>query len=82
LGFDASREIDPSRCVHRKSPVPIMLIQAEKDEIGDVADVRAFFAKARDPKQLIILPGASRLDAYRYPAEQPDGIIKLLRTIC
>ncbi len=75
LGFDPSAEIDPVNYVAQISPTPVMFIQAEKDEIGDVADVNAFFAAAREPKQLIILPGAPRFEAYRYPAENSENVV-------
>ncbi len=75
LGFDPSAEIDPVNYVAQISPTPVMFIQAEKDEIGDLADANAFFAASQEPKQLIVLPDALRFEAYRYPAEHSETVV-------
>ncbi len=75
LGFNPSVEIDPSHYVGEISPIPVMFIQAEKDEIGDVKDVRAIYQSAAEPKELIIIPDAPRFKAYKYPAENPKKIV-------
>ena len=75
LGFNPSFEIDPARYAGDISPIPVMFVQAEKDEIGDVKDVQAIFQSAAEPKELIILPNALRFKAYKYPAENPKKII-------
>ncbi len=75
LGFDPSVEIDPARYVGEISPIPILFVQAEKDEIGDLKDARAIFRSAAEPKELYIIPNALRFDAYKYPAEKPEKII-------
>jgi len=75
LGFDPSLEIDPSRYVDKISPTPVMFIQAEKDEIGDVADVHAIYNKAKKPKELVILPDAPRYDAYQYAVDHSDKVV-------
>lgn len=76
LGFDVIEELNPTRYVAQISPVPIMYIQAEKDEIGDVSDVTAMFEASKEPKELIIIPDALRLEHYRYPAEHPERVIE------
>ena len=75
LGFDPSIEIDPARYVEWIGDAPVLYIQAEKDEIGDLADAQAIFQQATEPKELLILPNALRFDAYRYPVEHPEKII-------
>lgn len=75
LGFNPSVEIDPSHYAAKISPIPVMFIQAEKDEIGDVKDVRTIYQSAGEPKKLIIIPDAPRFKAYKYPAENPKQII-------
>jgi len=52
-----------------------MFVQAEKDKIGDVKDVRAIYQSAAEPKELIIIPDAPRFKAYKYPAENPQKIV-------
>ncbi|MFK5977513.1 MAG: alpha/beta hydrolase [Rhizobiaceae bacterium] len=61
--------------VSQISPIPVMFIQAEKDEIGDIKDVQLIFKNAGEPKKLVILPNALRFEAYRYPAEKPEKVI-------
>lgn len=75
LGFNPSVEIDPTHYVGEISPIPVMFIQAEKDEIGDVKDVRTIYQSAAEPKELIIIPDAPRFKAYKYPAENPKKIV-------
>ncbi len=75
LGFDVVREIDPTRYVSEISPIPVMYIQAEKDEIGDLSDVEAMFRVTGEPKELIIVPNAKRFDHYKFPAENPGRVI-------
>jgi len=75
LGFDPSVEIDPARYVGRISPIPVIFVHAEKDEIGDVKDARAIYQSAAEPKELIVIPDASRFDAYRYPAKNSPKIV-------
>lgn len=75
LGFDISDEINPVKYIDQISPVPLMLIQSEKDEIGDVADVKAMYEKAGHPKEMIILPNASRFEHYKYPYEKPGRVL-------
>lgn len=74
LGINVSKELDPTKYVGEISPVPVMYIQSEKDEIGDVSDVLAMFEKTGEPKELIILPDASRFEHYKYPAKHPEKV--------
>lgn len=62
IGFNPSVEIDPARYVGRVSPIPVILVQAEKDEICDVKDARSIYRSAAEPKELIVIPDASRFD--------------------
>ncbi len=41
LGFDVIKKSNPTHYVSEISPVPIMYIQSEEDEIGDVSDVQS-----------------------------------------
>ena len=79
LGFSPSEEINPPKYVNQISPIPIMFIQSEKDEIGDVSDVTAMHKKAGKPKEIIILPDAPRFEHYKYPSEKPERVLKFYR---
>ena len=78
LGFDVIKEIDPTRYVSEISPIPIMYIQADKDEIGDAEDVKTMFRVSGEPKELIILSDVLRFEHYRYPAQHPERVIAFL----
>lgn len=45
----------------RNSPTPKFFIHGERDEICSMKDVREFYAKAADPKELVIIDGADHL---------------------
>jgi fermentation-respiration switch protein FrsA (DUF1100 family) len=75
LGFNPSIEIDPARYVSRISSIPVIFVQAEKDEIGDLKDAQAIFRNAAEPKELVVIPNAKRFKAYKYPAENPQKVI-------
>jgi len=75
IGFNPREEINPPKYVDQISPVPVFFIQAEKDEIGDVSDVKKMYEAAGEPKDIIIIPDALRFVQYRYPADNPDRVI-------
>lgn len=76
LGFNASEEINPQKYVNKISPVPVLYIQADKDDIGDVSDVKKMFTATGEPKDIIIIRDAPRFDQYKYPAEKPARILE------
>ena len=54
------REIEESRPVEyisRVSPVPLLLVHGEEDELIPVTDAGRLFEAAREPKELVLLPG-------------------------
>lgn len=79
VGFNPSKELNPTKYVNQISPIPIMFIQSEKDEIGDVSDVKAMYEKAGQPKEIIILPNAPRFEHYKYPIEKPERVLEFYR---
>jgi fermentation-respiration switch protein FrsA (DUF1100 family) len=74
LGFDPSREIDPSAYTAEISPIPLLFVGSMGDEIGNFEDVRAAFLAAREPKELITVPGP-RYQGYNLPGEKPELFI-------
>jgi alpha/beta superfamily hydrolase len=45
----------------RTSPKPKFFIHGERDQIGPLADLRAFYARAADPKELVVIDAADHL---------------------
>ena len=76
LGFNVAEEINPTRYVAEISPIPVMYIQSENDEIGDVSDVRAMFKATGEPKEIIIIRDALRSEHYKYPAQHPKRVVE------
>jgi len=67
----ASIEINPTRYVSEISPIPVMYNQAEKDEIGDVSDVKAM-SRNRYP-QRTDRPGCPPFWSLQIPGPAPQA---------
>lgn len=76
LQFDPSKEINPENYINNIAPLPILFIQSEKDEIGDVSDVKSMYNKYSGHKELTIIPNAKRFVHYNYPKNNPEKIIE------
>jgi len=75
LDFDPSKEINPENYINEIAPTPILFIQSENDEIGDVKDVISIHDKYIGKKELTIIPNAKRFIHYNYPKNNPDKIL-------
>ena len=60
------REFDPVSLVHLMSPTALLLIPAEKDSLIPLDAVKATYEKAREPKDISILP-IKHFDIYEEP---------------
>jgi len=71
LGLDSTqlRPIDHLVDVH----VPVLVIAGEADRHTTLAQSRALFAAAREPKQLWVVPGAGHVDLCAYAVEEYAG---------
>jgi len=50
--------VSPLRWIDRISPHPILLIHGEKDDLVPIEHAHRLYEKAREPKELVIIPGA------------------------
>ena len=57
---DAGRRATISR-PSEASAKPKFFIHGERDEIGPLKDVREFYARAADPKELVVIDGADHV---------------------
>jgi dipeptidyl aminopeptidase/acylaminoacyl peptidase len=55
---DGFSEVAPIKWIDKISPRPVLLIHGDKDDLVPVEQARELFAKAGEPKELIIIPGA------------------------
>lgn len=51
-------EVAPIRWVDKISPRPLLLVHGDQDNLVPVEHARSLFEKAREPKKLVIIPGA------------------------
>jgi alpha/beta superfamily hydrolase len=61
----------------RLSPKPKFFVQAERDEICPLKDMQAFYARAADPKELVVIDAADHLFDGKV-ADLADAIEDLL----
>ena len=68
--YDHGVAFVPERYVDRISPRPVLFIHAERDTMVPLAEGQSFYAHAKEPKKLVVLPGANHVDVYepRNPA--------------
>jgi len=59
------------------SPKPKFFIHGERDEIGPLKELRAFYARAADPKELVVIDGTDHLFDGKV-AEVADALEDLL----
>lgn len=55
--LEASRSYDPALFIERIAPVPLLMVVAKEDVTTPVDISLAAYQKAREPKQLVLLPG-------------------------
>ena len=61
----------------RMSSKPKFFIHGERDEIGPLKDIREFYARTSDPKELVVIDGADHLFDGKV-SEVADAIEDLL----
>lgn len=79
------RANDPSAHIHRIGPTPLLMTVAENDVLTPVDLALEAFGRAREPKQLHILPGAGHFDGYSGPYFDKNAGTQtefLRRTLC
>ena len=64
----------------RISPLPLLILHGDQDEIVPVHHGRLLYEAALEPKQLWIVPGAGHIQTMRAPAER-DRLVAYLRQV-
>jgi len=78
LGFDHS-VLQPAERI-AKLHAPLLLIAGAADQHATLEEARLLFARARQPKQLWVIPGAHHVDFhYYYQAEYERRVLGFLR---
>jgi uncharacterized protein len=60
-------EYSPERSVGALSPIPLLLMHGEADDVVPAAHSRRLFARAAEPKALWLFPGVAHIQAMRDP---------------
>lgn len=60
-------DYSPERSVGAISPIPLLLMHGEADDIVPAGHSRRLFARAAEPKALWLVPGAGHIGAMREP---------------
>jgi hypothetical protein len=62
------------------SPLPLLILHGDQDEIVPVHHARLLYEAALEPKQLWIVPGVGHIQTMRAPAER-DRLVAYLREV-
>ena len=62
--YDFACQFSPEDYVDRISPRPVLFIHAERDGLIALNEAENFYSHAREPKELIVIPGADHVDVY------------------
>jgi len=60
----------PQEAVGMISPIPLLLIQGEQDDVVAPYHAQRLYAQAGEPKELLLVPGAGHIQALASPAVQ------------
>ena len=66
-GLTVDDSYSPERAVAAVSPIPLLLIHGEADKIVPSHHSRLLYARAGEPKELWLVPGAGHIEAMRDP---------------
>jgi len=62
--YDHLQNFTPEDHIARMTPRPLLFIHTERDTIVAVHEAKSFYAKAQEPKKLVIIPDANHVDVY------------------
>lgn len=65
LSWTVSDKYSPSRVVADISPIPLLIIHGDRDPIVPLHHGQSLFERAREPKQLWIVPGGGHIQAFQ-----------------
>jgi len=65
LSWLVSDRYSPADAVAGISPIPLLIIQGDRDPIVTVGNARSLFELAREPKELWVVPGGGHIQAFQ-----------------
>jgi uncharacterized protein len=81
LSWLVSDQYSPDRAVAGISPIPLLIIQGDRDPIVPVGHARRLFELAREPKQLWIVPGGGHIQAFQQPGYRNRFVVWLKQVL-
>ncbi|MDR1227963.1 MAG: alpha/beta fold hydrolase [Azoarcus sp.] len=66
-GMLINDDYSASRLIRRLSPIPLLLLHGDRDDLVPLEHSRKLFQIAEEPKQLIVVPGAAHLGVLPRP---------------
>ena len=63
---DEALSFNPEDVAHLISPRAVLFINTERDSMVSADEAQSMYAKAREPKKLLIIPGAEHGDVYEH----------------
>jgi uncharacterized protein len=80
LGFFVKRSYDPIDSIGKISPLPLLLVHGEEDEIIPPRMSQELFEKAGEPKQLLLVPGMSHNESIEMVgASHQKQVVEFMR---
>jgi pimeloyl-ACP methyl ester carboxylesterase len=73
VGRDDVDSYSPVRFIGEVTPRPVFVISGAEDRLMPQGDVQALYAKARDPKELWLIPGATHGKCREVAGAEYDG---------
>jgi len=80
LSWMVSDEHNPSVAVAGVSPIPLLIIQGDRDSIVPVDHGKRLFELAQEPKQLWIVSGGGHIQAFQYQSYR-DRFVNYLTAV-
>ena len=65
LSFTVDNDYSPLPVVNKISPIPLLIVHGDKDNIVPLSHGQALFAAAAQPKELWVVEGGGHIEAFR-----------------
>jgi fermentation-respiration switch protein FrsA (DUF1100 family) len=77
LSFTVSDQFSALRVIDQVAPIPLRIIHAEKDPVVPFYHAKKLYEAAGEPKELLIIPGDSHINAFS-SLKNRDSLIEFL----
>jgi fermentation-respiration switch protein FrsA (DUF1100 family) len=79
LSWTVDDEFSPIRVIGKVSPIPLLVIHGDADNIVPIAHGRRLYDAAGEPKEFWVVAGGNHIDAFRHTANR-ERFLSFLRT--